>query len=98
MPTPCLPANTVFRPLGATRPIVVAGPLQGEDGGYNIKTITETEWDNFYSILTHQGTILVQDPYGNQKYIRIVTRDWNAETVAGIVHRDITLRYVEVDE
>ena len=90
--------NTVFRPLGATRPIVVAGPLQGEDGGYNIKTITETEWDNFYSILTHQGTILVQDPYGNQKYIRIVTRDWNAETVAGIVHRDITLRYVEVDE
>ena len=90
--------NTVFRPLGATRPIVVAGPLQGEDGGYNIKTITETEWDNFYPILTHQGTILVQDPYGNQKYIRIVTRDWNAETVAGIVHRDITLRYVEVDE
>lgn len=90
--------NTVFRPLGATRPIVVAGPLQGEDGGYNIKTITETEWDDFYPILTHQGTILVQDPYGNQKYVRIVTRDWNAETVAGIIHRDITLRYVEVDE
>lgn len=90
--------NTVFRPLGATRPIVVAGPLQGEDGGYNIKTITETEWDDFYPILTHQGTILAQDPYGNQKYIRIVSRDWNAETVAGIIHRDITLRYVEVDE
>ena len=90
--------NIVFRPLGATRPIVVAGPLQGEDGGYNIKTITETEWDDFYPILTHQGTILAQDPYGNQKYIRIVSRDWNAESVAGIIHRDITLRYVEVDE
>jgi len=90
--------NTVFRPLGATRPIVVAGPLQGEDGGYNIKTITEAEWDEFYTILTHQGTILAQDPYGNQKYIRIVSRDWNAETISGVVHRDITLRYVEVDE
>jgi len=90
--------NIVFRPLGATRPIVVAGPLQGEDGGYNIKTITETEWDDFYPILTHQGTILAQDPYGNQKYIRIVSRDWNAESVAGIIHRDITLRYVEVNE
>lgn len=89
--------NTIFRPLGATRPIVVAGPLQGEDGGYVIKTVTETEWDNFYPILTHQGTLLVQDPYGNQKYIRIVSRDWTAETQAGQVYRDITLRYVEVD-
>ena len=89
--------NTIFRPLGATRPIVVAGPLQGEDGGYNIKTITETEWDNLYLVITHQGTILVQDPYGNQKYIRIVSRDWTAETQAGEVYRDVTLRYVEVD-
>ena len=31
--------NIVFRPLGSTRPIVVVGPLQGEDGIYNIKTI-----------------------------------------------------------
>ena len=89
--------NTIFRPLGATRPIVVAGPLQGEDGGYIIKTVTEDEWDDFYGTLTHQGTILVQDPYGNQKYIRIVSRDWTAETQAGQVYRDITLRYVEVD-
>lgn len=89
--------NTIFRPLGATRPIVVAGPLQGEDGGYVIKTVTETEWDDFYPILTHQGILLVQDPYGNQKYIRIVSRDWTAETQAGQVYRDITLRYVEVD-
>ena len=89
--------NTVFRPLGSDRPIVVAGPLQGEDGGYSIKTVTETEWDNFYPILTHQGTILVQDPYGNQKYIRITSRDWTAETQAGSVYRDITIRYVEVD-
>jgi len=89
--------NTIFRPLGSTRPIVVAGPLQGEDGGYVIKTVTETEWDNFYPILTHQGTILVQDPYGNQKYVRIVSRDWTAETQAGEVYRDIQIRYVEVD-
>jgi len=89
--------NTVFRPLGSSRPIVVAGPLQGEDGGYNIKTVTETEWDSFYTILSHQGTILVQDPFGNQKYIRIISRDWTAETQAGQIYRDITLRYVEVD-
>lgn len=88
--------NTIFRPLGSGRPIVVAGPLQGEDGGYNIKTLTEPEWDSFYEILTYQGSILVQDPFGNQKYIRITSRDWTAETQAGQVYRDIVLRYVEV--
>jgi len=89
--------NIIFRPLGATRPIVVAGPLQGEDGIYNIKTITETEWDDFYLVLTHQGTLLVQDPLGNQKYVRITDRTWVAETVSGVIHRNIEAAYVEVD-
>lgn len=89
--------NTVFRPLGATRPIVVSGPIQGEDGGYNIKTVTETEWDAILPLITHQGTLLVQDPYGNQKYIRIVNRQWNAETQSNNIYRDINLIYVEVD-
>lgn len=89
--------NTVFRPLGAERPKVVSGPLQGEDGGYAIKTVTETEWDNIYPLITHQGTILVQDPFANQKYIRILSREWSAETVSGNIYRDISLRYVEVE-
>lgn len=89
--------NTVFRPLGSSRPIVVAGPIQGEDGGYNIKTVTEDEWDDIYPLITHQGIILVQDPFANQKYIRIVDREWTAETQSGNIYRDITIRYVEVD-
>ena len=32
--------NTVFRPLGESRPLVVAGPIQGEDGIYQIKTLS----------------------------------------------------------
>jgi len=90
--------NTVFRPLGKTRPIVVAGPLQGEDGIYSIKTVTEAEWDDIYPLVTHQGTILVQDPYGNQKYIRITARTWAAESKTdGTIFRDLDLAYVEVD-
>jgi hypothetical protein len=88
--------NTVFRPLGADRPIVVAGPIQGEDGGYSIKTVTEAEWDYILPLIQYQGNILVQDPYGNQKYIRIIDRSWTAETQSGNVYRDISLRYVEV--
>lgn len=89
--------NTTFRPLGASKPIVIAGPLQGEDGAYNIKTVTEDEWDAFYPLLTHQGKLFVQDPYGNQKYIRITERKWTAESQSGNVYRDITLKYVETD-
>jgi hypothetical protein len=91
--------NTVFRPLGETRPIVVAGPLQGEDGVYQIKTVTETEWDDFYPIIEHQGTLLVQDPLLNQKLIRVVGRTWSAESSQNsVIYRDIELAYVEVDE
>jgi hypothetical protein len=90
--------NTVFRPLGSNYPIIVAGPLQGEDGAYNIKTVTEAEWDDIYPLITHQGKILIQDPFGNQKYIRITERKWVAETQSGNVYRDITLNYVEIAE
>jgi hypothetical protein len=88
--------NTVFRPLGSNRPIVVSGPIQGEDGGYNIKTVTEAEWDSIQPLINHQGTLLVQDPFGNQKYIRIVNREYQAETQGGNIYRDINLTYVEV--
>jgi hypothetical protein len=90
--------NTIFRPLGSDRPIVVAGPIQGEDGIYSIKTVNETEWDNLYLLIEYQGTVLAQDPLGNQKYIRITARTWNAESKSeGVVYRDIDLAYVEVD-
>jgi hypothetical protein len=90
--------NTIFRPLGSSYPIVVAGPLQGEDGAYNLKTVTEDEWDDLYPLITHQGKLLIQDPFGNQKYIRVTDRKWTAETQSGNVYRDITLNYVEIEE
>jgi hypothetical protein len=89
--------NTVFRPLGATRPIIVSGPIQGQDGTYVIKTITEAEWDDIYPLVTHQGTLLIQDPFGNQNYIRITNRKWSAETQSGNIYRDIDISFVEVD-
>ena len=87
----------IFRPLGEERPVVVHGPLQGQDGGYTIKTVNEDEWDDLYPILVHQGVLLAQDPYGNQKYIRIYSRSWTSENRGSAVHRNIILRYVEVD-
>lgn len=89
--------NIVFRPLGADKPKVVAGPIQGEDGGYTIKTVNQTEWDNLLPLLDYQGIILSQNPYGYQKYIRITSRGWTEENQGGVIHRDVNVRYVEVD-
>ena len=88
--------NIIFRPLGSNYPLIISGPLQGEDGSYNIKTVTEEEWDEIFPLLIHQGKLLVQDPFGNQKYIRITDRKWTAETQSGNIYRDITANYVEV--
>jgi hypothetical protein len=88
--------NTVFRPLGATRPIVVAGPLQGEDGSYSILTVTNAEYTALSPIINYQGTLLVQDPFGNQKYIRITSREYSAETINGVIHRTFNFGYVQV--
>lgn len=88
--------NIIFRPLGSNYPLIISGPLQGEDGSYNIKTVNEEEWDEILPLLLHQGKLLVQDPLGNQKYLRITERKWTAETQSGNIYRDITATYVEV--
>lgn len=89
--------NTVFRPLGADKPIVVSGPLQGQDGKFEIVTTNQAEFDLLLPIINYQGTLLVQSPTGAQKYIRVTGRNWQETSVGLVVRRRITLNYVEVD-
>lgn len=89
--------NTVFRPLGSDRPKVVAGKLQGEDGSYSIVTTSTAQWDNIEPIIKHQGIVLVQDPFGYQKYVRFTERQWENSTPSQLNIRNVTLSYVEVE-
>lgn len=89
--------NTVFRPIGRSRAVVVAGKIQGEDGSYDIVTTTEAEWTALVAILKHQGTILIQDPYGDQKYVRFTERNWDMFAPTSSRVRSVTAAYVEVD-
>lgn len=88
--------NTVFRPLGSNRPKVVAGKLQGEDGSYSIVTTNNTQWNALIPIIKHQGTVLIQDPFGAQKYVRFIERDWKNSTPSQLNVRELTVSYVEV--
>lgn len=87
----------VFRPLDRRYPIVVAGKLGGWDGEITIATITTAEWDAVKALIEAQRVLLLQSPYGWDKYIRITN---GARTlIQGTTttpRRQVTLQYVEV--
>ena len=66
----------VFKPLGASKTVVVSQSIYGVDGTYEFVTTGETEWNTLYPVLTYQGTLHVHDPLCRQKYVRFLDRNW----------------------
>ena len=87
----------VFRPLGRTTPVVVGGYVYGNDGQFIITTISDSEFNLLEPILRHQGKLLVQDPYGTQKYIRLLSRSWQMGGNSGRRIRRVSVDYVEIE-
>jgi hypothetical protein len=85
-----------FKPLGASKTIVVATSIYGIDGSYEFTTQGETEWNNLYPVLTYQGILHVQDPLGRQKYVRFVDRTWTEVGAIGNLIRNAKVNYFEV--
>lgn len=88
----------VFRPIGRDRSVVLFGSTYGKDGSYRVLTLSSAEFNSIYTLLTHQGTLLVQDPFGSQKYVRITSRSINTTGAATQPRRQIEVSYVEVSE
>jgi hypothetical protein len=87
----------VFKPLGATKTVVVAQSIYGIDGTYRFTVQGETEWDDLYPVLTYQGTLHVHDPLGRQKYVRFVDRKWTESGHISKLIRVVDVTYFEVD-
>lgn len=88
----------IFRPIGRSRAVVIAGSLYGQDGSYRVVTLSDAEWAPIKAIINYQGTLLVQDPFGDQKYIRITSRAFNTTGAATAPRREASIGYVEVSE
>jgi len=67
--------TTVLRPLGRTDPVVVSGVIGGDDGAFELR-VSAASWSAVKTLLTYQGTLIWQDPYNTQKFIRITRRSW----------------------
>jgi hypothetical protein len=87
----------VFKPLGASKTVVVSQSIYGVDGSYEFITKGETEWDALYPVLTYQGTLFVLDPLGREKYVRFVDRNWTELGDINSLIRKATVTYFEVE-
>ena len=90
-------AYGVFKPLGASKSVVVSQSIYGIDGTYEITTQGEDDWDELYPVLVYQGTLLVRDPLGRQKYVRFVERNWTESGKIDSLIRVVKVTYFEVD-
>jgi len=86
----------VFKPLGASKTVVVAQSIYGVDGTYRITTQGDDEWDDLYPLLTYQGTLFVVDPLGRQKYVRFVERRFTESGDIDNLIRVVEVTYFEV--
>jgi len=86
----------VFRPLGRTNAVIVAGSIYQNDGNYQISLIDDTEWLAMQNVLKSQSIVLVQDPYGTQKYVRFITRELDLAGTSGRRVRSLKIDYIEV--
>jgi hypothetical protein len=87
----------VFKPLGASKSVVISQSIYGVDGNYQITVQGKNAWDALYPVLTYQGTLHVHDPLGRQKYVRFVDRSWTESGNINNLIRVVKVTYFEVD-
>jgi hypothetical protein len=86
----------VFKPLGASKTVVVSQSIYGVDGTYEFVVTGEDKWDELYPLLTYQGILHVHDPLGRQKYVRFVDRNWTESGNIDSLVRRVKVTYFEV--
>jgi hypothetical protein len=86
----------VFKPLGASKTVVVSQSIYGIDGTYEFVTTGEDEWNELYPVLIYQGALHVHDPLGRQKYVRFVDRNWTESGKINSLVRRVKVTYFEV--
>lgn len=86
----------VFRPLGRKNAVVLSSGLHGEDG--TLQLVIRDDWDTARAVLLSTDPVLVQDPFGGHKYVRITSRDWRLLGAATAPRRPVDVGYVEIDD
>ena len=90
----------VFRPIGASKAVTVAGDLYGEDGTWAVRAHDDDDQQSVAAvaaILTAQAVLYVSDPFGGNRYVRIISRSRSVEGTGDYPRTVWSVGYVEVD-
>jgi hypothetical protein len=87
----------VFTPMGRSAKVVVHGTVRGEDGAYDILCPDQATFDTLAAVLNGRALVLVADPFGEQKYIRITGRTYSKTGAAAAPRYYVNVQYVQVD-
>lgn len=87
----------VFSPLGRSAKIVVHGTIRGEDGTYNILCPDQAAFDSLIAVVNGRALVLVADPFGEQKYVQVISRNFRKTGAAASPRYYVTLGYVEAE-
>lgn len=91
---------STHRPLGADKAVTVAGDLYGYDGSYTIRAHDDDTVEQVTAVrdlIRTQNVLYVSDPFGQNKYIRIVSRGLTPSGTPDYPRTVWTVGYVEVD-
>lgn len=91
----------VYRPIGSTRAVTVAGDIGGEDGSWQVRAHdddTATMIASIAALMTTQNVLYVSDPFGGNRYVRITSRTRTVEGTADYPRTVWQVSYVEVDQ
>ncbi len=86
----------VFRPIGRGTAVTVTAGLLGEDGKLEIQTTSRAEFEAVWLLCCHVGTLLLQTPDGDQRFIRVTSRSYKRDGTVRSPLTVISLDYVEV--
>lgn len=95
--------QSVFRPLDATKAVVVSGAMTGDDGQIQWLTSTRSAWETLKTVLTAQSPLRVTSPFikaagANESWIvRLTSREWTSGGVPANPTQQVSAGFVEVD-
>jgi hypothetical protein len=95
-----LKEQSVDRPLGRTDglAVVTTTTVGGMDAGLKIAATGEAEWAGVEALLKHNGPILIQDPWGRQRWIALTGYSWTENGGVAGTSRTASVGSIEVNE
>jgi len=86
----------MFKPRGRGYSLAISGGLYGTGGTLQLISTTASDWATLKLVVEFKGTLLWQDAFGRQRWIRLTKRSYDQQGPVGREIRFVKCDYVEV--